>query len=204
MIEFDFDAAQLEAAAEGLNGSREQIEAARARALRKTGQRFSTAVKREVAKRERMPQKAIADRFFISRVANGDDEVTIWIGTFDVDPFSIGKPSQTASGVKVGRRSYQGAFLGTIYTAREKVWIRLRSPHYSPELYPTRKQHHSGYRGDLSAGEFGHRFPVVKAAVPIDETVNGVAAQKEGEMGEEFLKIFKQELNYEIFIKGMA
>lgn len=204
MINIDFDQAQIEAAAEGLNGTKEQIEAARARALRKTGKRFSTAVKREVAKRERMPQKAIGDRFFISRVAKGGDEVTIWIGTFNVDPFSIGKPSQTGAGVRVGRRSYQGAFLGTIYTAREKVWIRLRSKHYSPDLYPTKKQHHAGYRGSLSAGEFGHRFPVVKASVPIEETVKSVADKLEGEIGEEFVKIFKQELNYEIFIKGMG
>ena len=203
MIAIDFDQARLEAAAEGLNGTKEQIEAARARALRKTGQRFSTAVKREVAKRERIPQKAIADRFFISRVAKGGDEVSIWIGTFNVDPFSIGKPSQTGAGVRVGRRSYQGAFLATIYTAREKVWIRLRSPHYSPDLYPVKKQHHAGYRGNLSASQFS-RFPVVKAAIPIEETVKSVADKQEGEMGEEFLKIFKQELNYELFIKGMA
>lgn len=202
MITIDFDKANLEAIAAGLNGTREQIEAARVRALRKTATHIRTLVKREVAKKERMPQKAIGNRFFISRVAKGDDEISVWIGTQDVSPFAVGTPSQSATGVRVGRRTYRGAFLGTIYTAREKVWIRLRSDHFSPDLYPTKKQHHSGYRGNLSASQF-NRFPVVKAAIPIESTVKSVVDRNDEAISTEFLKKFKQELTYEIFVKGM-
>lgn len=202
MITIDFDKANLEAMAEGLNGTKEQIEAARVRALRKTAAHIRTLVKREVASKERMPQKALGNRFFISRLAKGDDEVSVWIGTQDVSPFAVGKPSQTATGVRVGKRSYRGAFLATIYTPREKVWIRLRSPHFSDDLYPVKKQHHAGYRGNLSASQF-HRFPVVKAAIPIERTVESVVAKNEDEISTEFLKKFKQELTYEIFVKGM-
>ncbi len=202
MITIDFDNANLEALAAGLNGTKEQIEAARGRALKKTAAHIRTLVKREVAKKERMPQKALGNRFFISRVAKGVDEVSVWIGTQNVSPFAIGQPMQTATGVRAGRRTYRGAFLGTIYTSREKVWIRLRSDHYDPELYPTKKQHHAGYRGNLSASQF-NRFPVVKAAIPIESTVKSVVESNDEAISTEFLKKFKQELTYEIFIKGM-
>lgn len=202
MIDLSFDTTAVDAIAKKLTGTEEQIIAARTRALRKTAVHIRTLVKREVAKKERMPQKAIAKRFVISRINKGVDEISVWMGTWNVSPFAIGQPSQTARGVRAGRRSYPGAFLKRIYSAREKVWIRLRSPHFSPDLYPTKKQHHTGYHGTLSPEQMG-RFPVVKAAVPIDQTVNDVVEKNAGAIEAEFLKKFKQELSYEVFFKGM-
>lgn len=202
MINIGLDTRQLDEIAKKLAGTEEQICSARTRALRKTAMHVRTLVKKAVASRERIPQKAIASRFIIPRMPKGADEITVWMGTWNVSPFAIGQPTQTRLGVRAGRRSYRGAFLKKIYTGTEKVWIRLRSPHYSPDLYPTQKQHHAGYRGNLAPGQTG-RFPVVKAAIPIDQTVNDVVDKNADAIQAEFLKKFEQELNYEVFFKGM-
>ncbi len=179
----------------------EQVELARASALRKTAAWLRTRIKREVAKAHRVPQKSIADRFFISRVPRGGERVTLWIGTWNIDPFSVGTPAQTRTGVKVGRRSYRGAFLARIYTAREKVWIRLRSKHYDPDRYPT--MHRSGNRGALTDPRYKYRFPVVRAAIEISDDVERFAEKYQDEIDSEFVKKMRQELNYQTRVKGI-
>lgn len=175
----------------------QQIGKAQTSALRKIRKRIETRIKQAAAKKLRIPQKAIADRFFSSRVEPGDEDVNVWVGTWAVSPFSIGTPKQTVTGVKSGRRFYPGAFIASIYTAQEKVWIRLHSTHYSPELYPTKRR-----PGDRGLGDYRGRFPVVRAAVPIDGVISEVI-EKEGEaIATEFEKIFSQELNYYANVQG--
>jgi hypothetical protein len=81
------------------------------------------------------------------------------------------------------------------------VWIRLRSKHYSPELYPTKRR-----PGDRGLGDQGlrGRFPVVRAAVPIDEVLERVVDRDGDAISEEFLKVLTQELNYYTNIRGKA
>lgn len=198
MVRLEFDNSLLEKGANLVNATEQQIETARASALRKMRKRIETQIKRRAAKKLRIPQKAIADRFFSDKVEPGDDELKVWIGTWAVSPFSLGSPAQTARGVKAGRRSYQGAFLGEVYTSETKVWIRLRSPHYSPELYPTRTR--PGDRGMSRGG----RFPVVRAAVPIDAVIGEIVTNEGDEIAAEFEKVFLQELNYQVNVKGLA
>jgi hypothetical protein len=175
-----------------------QIERARIRALRKVQKPIERAIMQAASKKLRIPQKAIADRFFSDAIGEGDTELRVWIGTWALSPFSIGSPRQSKTGVKAGSRFYRGAFIGSVYTMEEKVWIRLRSPHYSSELYPTRTR--PGDRGMAH----NHRFPVVRAAVPIDGVVAEVL-QSDGQVfADRFMQIFKQELNYEVNVRGRA
>ncbi len=204
MLTFDVDTSVFDRVIGRIDATTGQIEQARTSALRKMRSRFETMVKKAAAKKLRMPQKAISDRFFSNRIEPGDDELRLWVGTWAVSPFSIGSvslygvPGKTG-GVKAGRRTYRGAFLASIYTGQEKVWIRLHSQHYAPELYPT--QHRPGDNG--LAGMRG-RFPVVRAAVPIDEVIAGVLEQEGDAMLAEFEKVFAQELNYYANVKGRA
>ena len=173
-----------------------QFNIVRVRSLRKMQKVIETSIKREASKELRIPQKAIADRFFTNKLNPGDDELTVWVGTWDVDPFSIGTPTQNTAGVRVGRRSYPGAFLAPIYSSQEKVWIRLHSRHYSPALYPTKKR--PGNRGGQQSG----RFPVVRAAVSIDGVVERVLSREGDSFAQQFETTFIRELNYEVNIKG--
>lgn len=197
MFAFAVDHKQLDRAAEKMAATDKQIEAARTSALRKFGKRFETRVNQAAARQLRIPQKALGGRFFSSSVSPGDDELRIWIGTWSVSPFSIGAPSQNKFGVRVGRRSYRGAFLGQVYTGQNKVWIRLHSRHFDPELYPTRKR-----SGDRGLSDLRGRFPVVRAAVPIDGVISSILALQGKELAAEFATIYEQELNYQVFVKG--
>jgi hypothetical protein len=180
----------------------EQIEKARLSAMRKLGKRIETIVKRKAAKELRIPQKSIENRFFAESLKPGDETLKIWVGTWDLSPFALGAPSVyglpgKSGGVKAGNRTYPGAFMAKIYTSRDHVWIRVHSPHYSADLYPTR------YRpGDRGLGELAGRFPVVRAAVPIDDTIRSVVGDMEKDFSADFEKTFFGELNYFANIRG--
>ena len=196
-LQVDNDLLQKGAALVG--ATEKQLEAATTSTLSKVKKRIETRIKRRAAKELRMPQRAIGDRFFSNTISPGDSVLKVWIGTWAISPYSIGSPAQTLRGVRVGRRSFPGAFLAKIYTGTEKVWIRLHSPHYTPDLYPTK------YRpGDRGLTGLRGRFPVVRAAVPIDGVVSEVVELEGDAIMEDFEKVYLQELNYQVNVKGNA
>ncbi len=197
MLSLDVDIKGLEQAALLAQATEDQILMARARTLRKMRKKVERLVKNLAAKKLRMPQKAIGDRFFSNSIGPGDDELKLWIGTWDISPFSLGTPTQMTFGVRAGSRAYPGAFLAQIYSGETKVWIRLYSRHYSPDLYPTR--YRPGDRGGI--GNKG-RFPVVRAAVPIDGVMEEILKTHGADISRAFAKEFKAQLNYETRVKG--
>jgi len=200
MVDIQIDQSALKEVIQRFQSTPEQMEMARASALRKMRTRIETPIKREAAKALRIPQKALKPRFYSSKVKRGDDELKVWIGTQPMSPFQIGnvrpygKPGKTG-GVKAGRRTYRGAFLASIYAGRQKVWIRLSSKHYQPDLYPTSKG------GSSSRSE---RFPVIRAAVVIDEVMEQVVERDGNEILSQFERVFLQELNYYTNVRGKA
>lgn len=189
-----------------------QVKSARSRALRKTQTWFKTRVKRDLAKAIRVPQRSVADRFYTSRVRQSDAEAKIWAGAWNLDVVASGTPRQIGArsfkgkkarsqlaGVKIGnRRFYRGAFVGSPYGGRDKVWIRLSSRWYSRALYPS--NHRAGDRFGQSGAR--GRFPVVRAAIPIDGELEALFDRYGDGAEAEFFKRFSQELNYEINVKG--
>lgn len=204
MFEVTVDDSALQQFAGIAEATDKQMEAARTSALRKMRKKVETLVIRAAAQKLRIPQKALKDRFFSNNIEPGDDELNVWIGTWAISPFSIGSVSAygvpgKSGGVRAGRRNYPGAFLASIYTGETKVWIRLHSKNYSPELYPTQ------YRpGDRGLGELRGRFPVIRAAVPIDAVMREVLERDGDEIAREFEKIFARELNYQVNVRGNA
>ncbi len=198
-LDVQFDKAIEDALIAGLVAMPRRIKFARARALRKTGIFVRKQIRREAAKALNMPQKAISDRFFLSRIRPDDDTARLYIGTWNVDPRSLGTPAQTALEVQVGRRFYRGAFLAAIYSGQEKVWIRRKSKYYSAALYPVRKRI-SPRTGGMPA-ELRNRFPVIRAAVPIDAVLAKVVRRDEGEISSRFRKVLLQEINYEVNVR---
>lgn len=198
-LNVSFDQAKIDALSRGLVAMPRQLQFARARALRKTGGWVRNEVKKLAAKQLRIPQKSIADRFYLTRIKPTDDVAKLWIGTWNVSPYALGKPVQSGFGVRVNKRSYRGAFLGKVYNAQEKIWIRKRSKHYDPELYPVVRKRSAG------AGvppELRHRFPVVRAAIPIDAALDLVIKRNWQEIETRFRKTLVQEINYEVNVRG--
>lgn len=201
MLGFELDKSAMDALVGSLPATEEQKRKAGTSALRKFRKRFETRIKRAAAKRARIPVKGLSDRFFSSKVAEGDDELTVWIGAWNISPFSVGIPTAygvpgKSGGVKAGRKRWRGAFIHAIYSGEENVWIRLHSKHYMPELYPTR--HRPGDRGLAKDS----RFPVVQAAIPIDSAIEEVLAVEGPQLEAEFEKLYQQELNYYAVVKS--
>ncbi len=194
MIDAQIDKRSFDEAVRRIGATPAQVQQATTSALRKMRQRIQVAVRRAAAKELRMPQKGISKRFYSDPVKKGGQQMKIWIGTQPVSPFDLGSVRAygvvgRTGGVKAGRRTFRGAFLAEIYSGRQKPWIRLGSKHYTPDLYPTKRR--PGDRG----GKDG-RFPVIRAAVPIDAILERVVADYEPSMLDDYERIFIQDLNY--------
>jgi len=186
---------------EFLGATGKKVEVARLRAMRNTAKWLGGEILKQVARKERMPVRALKKRVFVRPIKPGDGEASVWVGTEPVDVTTIGNPVQNKKGVNVGRfASYRGAFLARIYTGKEKVWIRKSSPFFEPSRYPTR--YRAGDRGAHSDPTLMGRFPVVKAAVPIDGIAQDVAEKLELETYARFSNEFRHELNFELVVKG--
>jgi hypothetical protein len=187
----------LDRVADYYAASEHQIRLARTRALRKTVSWLQRQVLSEAAKRQRIPVRSLQGRSYATRVGPQDDGATLTIGTMPVDAMQIGNPAQTSKGVRVGRRTYPGAFVQKVFSGQEKVWIRKGSKHFNPGRYPSGTgRHQSSLPGALMG-----RFPVVRAAVPINDAVEQVAASHESLIASNFIKNFEHELNYEVNVK---
>lgn len=204
MLTLGIDRGLLDARADLAAAADNQIEAARAGAFKKMKARLNTRLKRRVAAKLNIPQKALNNRLFTSQVAFGDDEMKVWFGTYAVSPFSVGNPVSygkdfVSGGVRVGRyRSYRGAWLGWANGRSREVWMRLESKHYSRELYPTTPFP----AGGMSLPRMKGRFPVVKAAIPIRDEIEAMMNEEQDDIMADFAKVFLQELNYQVNVKG--
>ena len=203
-LELKVDKAAFDQVEGATQATEQQVIQAVTNSLRKLSKHISTIVKRETAKKARVPQKALGRRIYASPVNQGDSKMTVWVGTYPIEAFNVGTPigygvPGKSGGVKVGRMRYPGAFIARIYTADKKVWIRKGSKHFSSDLYPTKKR--GGSR--LSTGLSG-RFPVVRAAILVDDIVELVFIKNSTEFESFFAKTFSRELNFQVNIKGSA
>lgn len=197
MISLELDKAALAQAAQRAGATEEMVAQATTAALRTVQKSIEKRVKSRAAKELRLPQRAISGRFFTNNVAADKNTLRLWAGAWTLSPFRLGVPSiygvpGKSGGIRAGRYSYPGAFLASIHGGRPKIWIRLRSKHFSPDLYPTR--HRPGDRGLGSDPALRHRFPVVRAAVPIDEILGQVMHQEAASLSAEFIAEFSREL----------
>lgn len=177
-----------------------QISNAKRRAISKTAKYVSTQAGREMAGSLGVAQKALKKRI-ASRLAGSksDPQGLIWFGLNPIDAQLAGAARQTKSGVSQKGRSWPGAFMASIYSGEQKIWIRLHSKHYDSELYPYGK---GKGRGAIDAAMSG-RFPVVKARIPIDTpATRAIIAAMADKAKFRLAEVMGQELNYEINVKG--
>lgn len=197
-LEILFDKSAIEAMIANYGATDKQARKAAVSALRKLRKNVQTLVKRQVAKKENIPQKALNKRVYGSKV-DDDAVLTIWVGTKDVMPHQIGNQVQDAKGVKVGRyRAWTGAFIANPFRSGEAVWIRMSSKHYTPALYPS-----ADWRAKVP-GKQGNRFPIVKVGVPIEESVAEVIEGNQQEIMDLFMRRLDQELNYYVNVRGRS
>lgn len=199
MLDIKIDMSDVERQVSMFSATIKEIDLARTRALRKTLMGMRTQVKRNVAKDLKITQKVIKDRFKTTRVKPGAEEAELWVGTYNVPAHFLGKPRQLKSGVRVGRRSYRGAFMVNSSNPKfvqhygGRIWMRKSSRHYSPALYPGKK---GGSNPARRKSIGGGRFPIVQAAVRIHESVGKTMDLLRPQVPALFAKKFDQEMNY--------
>lgn len=199
VINIELSELDLERVVDQFAATERQVRLAKTRALRRTASWLRKQVLGRAAKDLRIPLRSLAGRSYVSKIGQGDDEITLTIGTLPVNAAKIGNPAQTARGARAGRRTYPGAFVQKIYFAEERVWIRKGSKHYNPASYPTQGRKSRTYAP--MPGQLLGRFPVVQAAVPINDVVEQVAESHEAVVSTQFLHNLERELNYEVNVR---
>lgn len=99
------------------------LDLAAARALRKTAQWLRTHSSREIARELRIAQNPIRHRYNVYSQSTAK-EVKLWIGLQPLSVHYLGTPKQTATGVKVGHREYDDAFISPMKTSHRLVFRR--------------------------------------------------------------------------------
>lgn len=175
------------------------LDSAVQRAVKRSVKKAATWLKthsiRAIASELKIKQSALKSRFVI----NSDPktgEVSIWIGLLAISAHQIGKATQNAAGVRVGRRQYDGAFYQAVYGDEEKVYIRARRNEVMHHDV-VRQRRRTRYRA-LNDPELKGRFPVQTIGVEIEHTADEVVRKYESLVNKRYQEILEHELNYAI------
>jgi hypothetical protein len=106
-----------------LRDAPKKLDLAAARALRKTAQWLRTHSTREIARELRITQSPVRHRYIINSRSTAN-EVKLWVGLNPISVHYLGTPEQTPTGVKVGHRAYDDAFISPMKTRHRLVWRR--------------------------------------------------------------------------------
>ena len=177
-----------------------ELNAAVKRAIRKVSLWLKRQIARGISRETGIAQKALRARLHHIMYTRRDLRAVVWLGLNAVPAHLTGTPRQSARGVRVAKRSYPGAFHARVYGEEQKVWIRRASKHFDPQLYPYNKR--SSRRWGALSDEQAGRFPVVLARVPIKDVGERVAEREYARVDKRLLTLIRQELNFEIFVKG--
>lgn len=100
-----------------------KLDLAAARALRKTAQWLRTHSTREISRELRITQSPLRHRYQIHSNATSR-EVKLWVGLRPIGVHYLGTPKQTPTGVAVGHRNYDDAFISPMRSTQRLVFRR--------------------------------------------------------------------------------
>lgn len=150
-----------------INATRKQLDTAVNRALRGAGQWLRTHSVRELGRELGIVQRPLRQRFrMYSRLADG--EVKVWVGLTPLSVHYLGSPRQTVTGVRVGRKNYDGAFVNPMRSRQVMVWRR----------------------------EGRERLPIERVTEEIAELGEAVVQRWERRVEARFIELFEQEARY--------
>lgn len=164
------------------------------RALDKTATWLKKEASKGIARETQIPIKVLRKRLLSYRTSPKLMRSKVFFGLRLIDAEHMGAPRRQKAGVKAGKHFFPGAFLGSVYSPTEKIWIRKTSKHYDPNLYP----HSTDARSNTEfLDQEGGRFPLVKARIKTDEAESIFVewvAKAEGYLA----RLINKELNLEI------
>lgn len=99
------------------------LDLAAARALRKAAQWLRTHSSREIARELGITQSPIRHRYKVYSTATASS-VKLWVGLQPIGVNWLGAPKQNSTGVAVGHRQYDEAFIAPMKSSLPLVFIR--------------------------------------------------------------------------------
>jgi len=100
-----------------------RLDLAAARALRKTALWLRTHSSREISRELRITQSPLRHRYQIHSRSTAK-EVKLWVGLQPISVHYLGTPKQTPTGVAVGHRQYDAAFISPMRSTQRLVFRR--------------------------------------------------------------------------------
>lgn len=140
------------------------------RALNRAGAKSRTATVREVSRATGIKQKTIRQRVVLRKAARRRFRVVITALLLGVRAIDAGNPRQTATGVRVGKRTFPGAFVATVGNGKRGVFRR------KPEAASATGR---DSKGRLKKG----RLPIEHERIPIDAVTRAAALRAVNTVG---------------------
>ena len=165
----------------------ERVAKAITRATRKAAKWLVTHSVREMAKELGIKQAPLKSRFRVDFDGN--------------NVHYLGNPSQNLSGVKVGKKQYDGAFYKAVYGNEEKVYIRAkRNAVLNHSVVRERRKSYPHWDHGFMTDNAG-RFPVQVIGLPIEEVGEEILGRYEQRLNKRYREILDQELRYALEIE---
>ncbi len=195
MIDLDFDLV-VDDLTLGLDRSSRAVRLALKRAVRKTLMAVRTYLLRMASKSSGVSQKKLKSYKRVSLKVDGS-QGEVWLGFNPLPLHEAGRVSwsRRGIGVRVGGRTYAGAFYKAVYGSEKKAWIRsARNRQEGHATYhPQRKYKSFGSGG--STPSHG-RFPVELLGISMEDAAEEADRRLEQFARDRFRKIFEHELEY--------
>ncbi|GAA4649916.1 hypothetical protein GCM10023116_21980 [Kistimonas scapharcae] len=125
------------------------------------------------------------------RHGNNGYQVVIWVGLSAIPAHYLGNPRQTRSGVRVGRRFWQGAFLLQPVNSNHAMVFK-RAPHWQHRKQISQRSGKVMWMG----------LPIEKQVLSIYEHAGDLLSALESHLLERFTTLLQQELNFAFNIEG--
>lgn len=184
-----FDTYKLADIIDSLGPTEKRCYQAARSAAKKVAPAASRMIRRDVATRERIPQKALGNRFKVSsRSTSGAPSATVWIGTWPIPASDLGPAKQGKQAVQAGRHTFPRAFVARMPNGHISTFIRYSSPHYTPRLFPRE----TGYKPAHPSPD--GRYPIIEGALPIADEVRASVTRNQAEIMRQFRDDFAQRI----------
>jgi hypothetical protein len=203
MITLQVSAAQIKAFQDLAKVIPKAAKAAQRRAINKTLGWLRTHIGRAVSRQERIAVAAVRQRLRSYPIKGSAAQGKLWFGINPLEASRIGRARQTATGVSVAGRRYQGAFYKRVYGGRADIWIRTGSKQFSASDYPASDVTSVTGVSSGFVGESYGRFPLAKAKVVLDD-VRPLFESWVSKADQRLLEVLKQEMNFELqkYLRG--
>lgn len=187
-MELLIDTTRVAILADAFGANMKQMQAAEVRALNKTMRWVRTRAVRTVSKEMKVAAKLVRQRIADFKATRQRRVGKVWVGLRPIAAQRLGKVRQNRRGVRAGRHSFKGAF--AVDTGRGNLAVFQRTGE------PKRKMRSGRYAGKM-------REPIERVELELDQqAVTDALDELFSGANTRFLKVLRQELKYQVFVKG--